>query len=160
MVTGVTPRPPDTEVAEQKAWDLKDVQAQAIIVPLLDKKQTNHVYTCGNAKEIWNKLESIHSDGSNLNKQHTLSKFFNYKVKNDFSVVEAYCEIEDLARSLNEMGIKMEEPTVVTKIVSSLPDERFHAFKKAWDSVAEDTQTMQNLLGRLRKEELEIDNNK
>jgi len=60
-----------------------------------------------------------------------------------------------LARCLNEMGIKMDETTVVTKIVSALPDEKFHAFKKAWDSVAETSQTMPILLGRLRKEELE-----
>jgi hypothetical protein len=101
------------------------------------------------------KLTAIHSDASSLNKQHTLSKFFNYKIKNEDSVVEAYNEIKELARCLNEMGIKMDDTTVVTKIVSSLPNEKYHAFKKAWDSVPDASQTMPTLMGRLRKEELE-----
>jgi hypothetical protein len=54
------------------------------------------------------------------------------------------------------MGIKMEEATVVTKIGSLLPEDELHAFKKAWDSVAEASQTMPILLSRLRKDELEI----
>jgi hypothetical protein len=145
-----------TKVAEIKAWESKDVHAQAIIVPLLDRKQSTHIYNCTTSKEMWDKLQGIHSDGSSLNKQHTLSKFFNYRISSAQSVVDAFSEVEDLARSLNEMGIKMEETTVVTKIVSSLPDEKFHAFKKAWDSVPEASQTMPALLGRLRKEELEF----
>jgi len=159
VVDGTAPRPDDTKAVEQKAWDLKDIQAQALIVPLLDKKETNHIYNCGSSHDIWKKLESIHSDVSSLNKQHTLAKFFNFKIGNNKPIIEAYSEIEELARCLNEMGIKMDETAVVTKIVSSLPDDKFHAFKKAWDSVAETSQTMPMLLGRLRKEELESKQN-
>ncbi|CAL8145066.1 unnamed protein product [Orchesella dallaii] len=54
------------------------------------------------------------------------------------------------------MGVTLDESMVVSKIVSSLNDERHGAFKKAWDSVAADNQTMANLHARLKKEELEI----
>src|SRR5882757_2492708 len=53
------------------------------------------------------------------------------------------------------MGVVTDPTTVVTKIVSSLPDSPYLAFKKAWDSVPEASQTMPMLLARLRKEELE-----
>jgi hypothetical protein len=69
--------------------------------------------------------------------------------------VEPFTEIEELSRCLNEMGVPMDETMVVTKIVSSLSDDKFHAFKKAWDSVPEASPTMPMLMGRLRKEELE-----
>jgi hypothetical protein len=154
VVDGSEVRPAAADAA--LAWDLKDIKAQAVMVPLLDKKNTNHIYNYNTSREMWLKLESIHSDGSNLNKQHTLSRFFNYRISSDQSVVDAFSEVEDLARTLNEMGIQMEDQTVVTKIVSSLPDDKFHAFKKAWDSVPEASQTMPALLGRLRKEELEF----
>jgi len=108
IVSGALARPGAADVADRKDWDLKDIQAQAIIVPLVDKKQTNHIYTCTTIHAIWTKLEPIHSDESSLNKQHTLSRFFNYQVGPNISVLDAYSEKEDLARCLNEMGIKME----------------------------------------------------
>jgi hypothetical protein len=155
VTSGAELRPAADKATERKAWDFKDVSAQAIMVPLLDKKQCSHIYNCSTAKELWDKLAAIHSDASSLNKQNTLSKFFNFKTKNEDSVVEAFTEIEELSRCLNEMGVPMGETMVVTKIVSSLPDDKFHAFKKAWDSVPEASQTMPMLMGRLRKEELE-----
>jgi hypothetical protein len=147
---------PHTDATLIQDWETKDVQAQAIIVPLLDKKQMSHIYTCSTSKGVWDKLKQINSDASNLNRQHTLSKFFNYKIGPNQSVVDAYVEIEDLARSLNEMGTPMDPAAVVTKIVSALPDSQFNAFKKAWDSVPELEQTLDRLLSRLRKEELEL----
>jgi len=77
-------------------------------------------------------------------------------MQTDQSTVTAYIEIEELFRNLNEMGVKMDTTTVVSKIVSSLPGEKYRAFRKAWDSVPEASQKMAGLLARLRKKELEI----
>jgi len=55
---------------------------------------------------------------------------------------------------LSEIGVKIDESTVVAKIVSALPDEDYSSFKSAWDSVADKEQTMNRLLARLKKEEL------
>lgn len=155
IVSGATPRPDLTKVNECKAWDQRDIEAQAIIVPLIDEKQTSHIEECTTSSEIWEKLKNINSDSSVLNKQHTLTKFYNYKTTTSQSAVDAYTEVERLARALKEMGLPVDESMVVTKIVSSLPNEKYLAFKKAWDSVAEASQSMEVLLSRLRKEELE-----
>lgn len=104
VVDGTTPKPAAAG-DDLKKWEKKDIEAQAIIVPLLDKKQTGHIYNCTTAHEMWEKLKAINSDSSTLNKQHTLSKFYNYKINGNQSAVEAFVEIEDLSRSLNEMGI-------------------------------------------------------
>jgi hypothetical protein len=154
VTSGAELRQPADKVTERKAWDFKDVAAHAILVPLLGKKQCSHIYNCSTAKELWDKLAAIHSDASNLNKQNTPSRFFNFKIKNGDSVVEAFTEIEELSRCLYEMDVPMDESMVVTKIVSSLPD-KLHAFKKAWDSVPEASPTILMLMERLSKEELE-----
>ena len=141
--------------AEQAAWDKKDVQAQAILVPTLDAINANHIRSCTTVKAMFHKLKSIHSDSSVLNKQHTLTAFLNFKMKPDLTLVQNYNEVEELSRSLNEMGVVIDEATTVTKIVSALPDDKYKSLKKAWDSVTPDSQTMVNLLARLRKEDLE-----
>src|SRR5882757_2870022 len=150
VVSGLTPRP-EIDFA---AWDKKDVQAMAVIVPTLDAGNTNHIFNCKTSKELFDKLKSIHSDASTLNKQQTLAKFLNYKFKEGESLVACYTDLEQLSRSLQEMGVAIDEVTTITKIVSALP-EKHKPFQKAWDSVPSDSQTMANLLSRLRKEELE-----
>jgi len=68
--------------------------------------------------------------------------------------LDAYVEMEQLAKSLNEMDVTIDDTIIITRIVSSLPDDKFLAFKKAWDSVPENHQAMEMLLARLKKEEL------
>ena len=157
IVSGTTPCP--AVAADKPAWEKKDVEAQAILVPTLGKTQTNHVYNCTTSKEIFDRLKDVNSDSSSLNKQHTLTSFLNYKIAKSQSVISAYMEVEQLARSLNEMNVAIDDQTVMTKIVSSLPEEKFNAFKQAWDSVPEATQSMPMLLSRLRKAELERKHN-
>jgi len=131
------------------------VQAQAILVPTLNASQTVHIYECKTASEIMKKLKDINSDASEINKQQTLMAFFNYKVGPEQNLIDAYTEMQGLWHSLKEIGVPMEESAVVTKIISSLPDSKYSAFKKAWDSVAEASQTMTVLLARFKKEELD-----
>ena len=106
------------------------------------------------AKGIFDKLAEVHYDASTLNKQQTLTRFYSYKTGVKQSPVQAFTEIQDLARSLNDMGIKMEEIAVVIEIVTSLPEGKYQAFKAAWDSVEKNSQTMSRLLARLKKLEL------
>jgi len=145
---------PTVEPDKIAAWVKVDVKAQALIVPSLNERQTSHVYNLNTSNEIWMKLKKINSDSSQLNNQHTLSKFFNYKITSDQSILDAYAEIEEISRSNNEMGVAMAESAVVTKIVSALNKEVHGSFKRTWDPVPDAEQTMDRLLSRLRKEEL------
>lgn len=150
-VSGALPRPAATASNDDKlAWEDKDYQAQAIIVPTLDPRNAIHVYNCATSKDIFDTLQLIHSDSSALNKQRTLNAFFNIKHKPGSKLVDTYLEVEKLARHLKELGVPMEPVAVVTKIVSSLPPQH-NEFKRAWDSVVPAQQTMP----RLRKEEID-----
>jgi hypothetical protein len=144
---------PGSDDAKIKKWKKKDVQARSIIVPTLDAAQTSHIYSCKTSKEMFDKLAAANSDSSSLNKQHTTTKFLNYQMKRDQSPVQAMMEIEDLVRSLAEMKVVLDESTVITKVVTALPDA-YDAFKTAWDSVPESSQSREMLMSRLKKEEL------
>jgi hypothetical protein len=52
VVSGAEDRPAADKAKERKAWDIKDINAQAMIVPLVDKKQTYHIYNCSISNEI------------------------------------------------------------------------------------------------------------
>lgn len=144
---------PESDAAKIRAWRKKDVQARSVIVPTLDAAQTSHIYSCKTSKEMFDKLAAANSDASSLNKQHTTTKFLNYQMRKDQSPVQAMMEIEDLVRSLAEMKVVLDESTVITKVVTALPDA-YDAFKTAWDSVPESSQTREMLMSRLKKEEL------
>ena len=137
-------------------WIEKDIQAMATIVTTVSPKQLNHIADLDSALKMWDKLRDLHSDASVYNKQLTQSKFFNYSIKRGQSVTDAFSEIEGLSRRLRDIGIVLDDSTVVAKIVSALPDEDFAAFKSAWDSVPDADQTLSRLLARLKKVELEL----
>ena len=153
VVDGTTVRDA-ADVAKQAEWDKLDTDAQAVLLLSLTSGQMDHVHHCQSAKEVFDKLTEIHSDTSALNKQQTLTRFYKYKCGVNQSPVNAYTEIQDLARILNDMGVPVDDLAVVTKIVSSLPEEKYQAFKAAWDSVDEASQSMSRLLSRLKKLEL------
>src|SRR6185503_2824730 len=132
-VNGDTPRP-TAEGAAQTTWDDTDIEAQALIASTLDEIQTHHVYNCETSKEMFDKLKDIHSDSSELNKQQTNLAFLKYQVKPDQTLVSAFHEVENLVRSMRDMGMVVDPVTVVTKMSEALPDSKYQAFKKAWDS--------------------------
>jgi hypothetical protein len=157
VVCGTTPCPAAIDVAEVTAWMKEDRYAKSIIIPSLGQQQIGHVFKCTYSKEIWDKLAEANSDCSILNRNHTLKAFLNYRMKTGQSSISAYMELQNMARSLNELKPgAIDEATTITQIVSILPDKHYFAFKKAWDSVPEETQSMPMLLARLRKEDLEL----
>src|SRR5580692_8099670 len=91
-----------TTTRKRAAWDKKDIEAQAILLPTLDKLQTVHIYELTTAKSIFDRLKEVNADSSTLNKQHTLASFLNFKVDLDQPPVKAYLEMEQLYRSLKE----------------------------------------------------------
>ena len=153
-VSGAKVRP-DSTGAEQTTWNEMDLEAQALLVSTLDEIQTNHVSNCTTAKEIFDRLKDIHSDASTLNQKYTLNAFYSFQVKPDQTLVLAYNEIQALSRSLKDMDIVINDRQAVMRLVTALPDEKYQAFKKAWHSVALESQAMRMLLSRLKQENLE-----
>src|SRR5271156_4842052 len=155
-VSGTIPKPDATAAAADiRAWEDKDYLAQAALVPTLDATNTRRIYSLETSKEMWEKLASIYSDSSVLNRQHLTTSFLNYKAKKNATPIEIYTDLEAMARHLNELGVVTDEAWTISRIVHALPDEQHYAFKKAWASVPTADQSMVHLLSRLRTEQLE-----
>lgn len=151
IVSGATVQP--AEVDNKKTWIKKDAEARAAILPTLSEVQTFHVYGCQTSKDMWDQLKSLNADTSDLNQTFTLTSYMTFKIEKDESIVDAYLKIQQLARSLKEMNVPISDAMTVTKIITALPDDPYHAFKKSWDSSPD--KSMNSLLARLQKEELE-----
>lgn len=59
---------------------------------------------------------------------------------------------EKLRPMLKQMGEKISDKFVITKVLMSLPDE-YKRFVSAWESAPDDKQTIDNLVARLLIEE-------
>lgn len=143
---------PEVAGVDQNKWLTDDLRAQAMIATSLDESTGALVYACETANEMWTKIERDHDDKSEFTKQILYGKFYNFKIEEDESLLEAYREVEDLVASLRDMGETISESSVVSKITTALPKSH-EAFQTAWDSVQSSEQTMAYLLQRLKKEE-------
>ena len=65
--------------------------------------------------------------------------------------------IELLVKQLKDVNEAISNSAVCSKVINSLPT-RFNAFRTAWDSVAIENQTFENLTARLLKEETRTGN--
>uniref|UniRef100_A0A6P7GNS8 Uncharacterized protein LOC114344651 n=1 Tax=Diabrotica virgifera virgifera TaxID=50390 RepID=A0A6P7GNS8_DIAVI len=78
--------------------------------------------------------------------------------KNGMTKIERHrAIIELLVRQLKDVKETISNSAVCSKVINSLPP-RFNAFRTAWDSVASNQQTFENLAARLLKEETRMNN--
>lgn len=141
--------------ADLKAWKKQDIEARSIIAGTVNRVQLNRIRNCTTAKAMFDSLVLANSDSSQVNQQHTLSKFLSFTMKKGQTSVQAMEELEEIALALDEMGIPQPEESIVTKLVTCLP-KKYAAFQTAWRSVAKSQQTRVNLLARLKSEEISM----
>lgn len=73
------------------------------------------------------------------------------------SIAEHISAVEMLVRQLRDVKENISSSAICSKVINSLPS-KFNAFRTAWDSVASDQQTLDNLTARLLKEETRMTN--
>lgn len=101
---------------------------------------------------MWDQLSSIHEQKSASNKLVLTQRFHEYRMSSSDSVVQHIAKVRNMARALSDLGENISEISIMAKILGSLPS-KYHALQTAWDSVATDSQTIDNLQERLIKEE-------
>lgn len=155
VVDGARTRPPDAEGANagrMKTWIKDNAKATAIIASAMEDEQVMSVLVCGTAKEMWDKLATMHEQKSAANVGALTQRFYSYKMSPTDSVIQHVSTVQNMARQLIDLGETVSEAAVIAKILSSLTT-RFSVFKTAWDSVDPERQTVANLLERLIRED-------
>lgn len=146
--------PPDATAAEKdKAdWKKKDAKAQRIIICTIDKTPTMHIINCNTAKEMIDKLKLIYERDTENQKYNLLQEFFNLKYDKNDNVSVHISKIENLSFRLNSIDQKIDDDMIMSKILSTLPDE-YRYFLAAWESSPKLEKTVTNLTARLLAEE-------
>lgn len=138
--------------AEVGKWIKDDRRAMMFLTQALCKNQLSLVVNCKSAKDIWDRLCSIH-EAKNKHSIHMLhTKFYQYRMDPKDDVATHITKVEGLARALKDMGEEPTQTAVMAQILNSLPSS-YRGFVSAWDSTPEKDQTMANLTARLLKEQ-------
>jgi hypothetical protein len=125
----------------------------------LAKAEFIKVMHLGTAKEMWDKLISSYEDNDKVKDaklQTYRVQFEQMKMKEDETIGKFFLRVEELVNAMKELGEKIEEPSLVQKILRSLPD-RFNPKVSAIEEL-NDLKTLEfyKLLGKLTAYEMRI----
>lgn len=159
----IKPEPPSGQDAKAlqafneqiAAWTKADNFAQKIIATTITDQQLLHIMNCGSAKEMWEKLLSVHEQRSDAS-VHMLQQQWYAMTKDPTDDIATHIsKLEDLAHRLRNMGEQIPNSLIITKILMTLPAHYNH-FVSAWESTHVDERTLPNLISRLSIEEMRL----
>ncbi|XP_023247713.1 uncharacterized protein LOC111643756 [Copidosoma floridanum] len=152
VVTGDRVKPEDLTTADGKAWVKEDAKAKFVMSSTMDQEQIDHVLTCTTAKEMWDRLVTIHEQNSATHKLLLIQRFHEYRMDSGDSVAAHVTKVTNMARQLKDLDEGVTEVMIIAKILAGLPT-KFRGFRSAWNSVDPTRQTVEYLQQRLLEEE-------
>lgn len=143
---------PETDEEKISLWKRLDAKAQGVIVVRLSSKALLHVQNCETAKDIWDKLNTVYEQKSDVSLHILQQKFFEVKYSETEDISTFISRIEGLVTQIKQSKGDISENMIITKIISSL-GEKFRYFVSAWDSVPAEKRNLSELTARLIIEE-------
>lgn len=139
-------------IPKTENWARKDASAQKVIVMTIDKKIVVHIMNCETAKEMWDKITAVYQRCDEQLKCNLLQEFFGYSYSKETDISTYISKLQNMASKLNVLEARVTDSMIVSKILTSLPEE-YKYFISAWESVAMQERTLENLTARLLMEE-------
>lgn len=99
------------------------MQKQNAFLPHRWSSHNWNIITCQTANEMWQRLSNIHEQRSAVNKSVLLSRFYEYRMGVNETVMQHVAKIENLARQLNDVGEVLSDVAINTKILMTLPEK-------------------------------------
>lgn len=134
------------------AYMKKEMNAQKVIGLSLAKEPVMHIMSCDSAKAMWDKLHSIYEQKSKCSIHFLQQKFYNFAKDPNDNLASHFSKLDEIVKQLNDMGEKISDTMLMTKILMTLPMNYSH-FHSAWESTSEAERTIENLRTRLMVEE-------
>lgn len=150
LVIGEILRPEEKKA--RKDWEKNDATAQRIIITTIDKQPLTHLLNCSTSFEMFEKLSSLYERDNQQRKYNLLQEFYSYGFKKGTDMATFICDLENLAYKLKSLKQDINETMIITKILSTLPEQYKH-FISAWESTSTEKQNLSNLTSRLVAEE-------
>lgn len=130
----------------------KDQTARSLLLMALDNKHVKLILNCKTSREIWERLCSIYERKSAATKLLLLKEFYDLQLGVSEKIHHYIARAEYVASQLEDIQVKIEPATLVSKIVSGLSNE-YISFITSSMATKDEDQTIDNLLPRLMAEE-------
>lgn len=125
----------ENEISE---WEKKDKQAKSLLLLSLDNKHVRLIIKCKTAREIWERLISVHEQRSAASKIVKQKEFFDLQMRSNEDIQDFISRAEYLYGILKDIGVTgIDESTLVNKIVSGLP-RKYMNFISNWGNESQD----------------------
>ena len=139
-------------VEDKEEWRKKDNLAKWIITTAVDMEHLSMIINCKTSAEMWERLVCIHEQVSAESMFMLIQQFVDYKFNKGDSVAAHVAKIEMMAQNLEDIGQKMSEEHIISKLITSLPSEYRHVLT-AWKSMPAEQKTRKTLIMRIFEEE-------
>lgn len=138
-----------------KDWNKRDVQAKMIISTSIGDQALSYIMSCETSKAMWDKLHAVYEQNTRMQLHLLQQKFFAYKKLDHHDMATHLAVIENMARSIRDLGEPIPDSMLITKMLITLPSSYNH-FHSAWESTIDENKTLQNLTNRLMMEEVRM----
>jgi hypothetical protein len=156
VVDGTIPKPTAANAQERDEWIKEDGHGIYYLSAAYDESILDLVYECTLSNAIWEKLKTIHDQRANDNIHDLQVKFYQCKFESSDIVASFISKVEVLKSQLTRLGDNsIKEANVVALVLGNLPNSFSH-FHSVWDSTPTEDRTLNNILIRLVREELHM----
>lgn len=101
---------------------------------------------------MWSKLKSVYEQKSETSVHFLQQKFFAFEKDTSESIATYVSKLQELSQQLADLGEKVSDKMLMTKILMSLPPSLNH-FHSAWQATEDSKKTLNELCARLMVEE-------
>ncbi|XP_054726684.1 uncharacterized protein LOC129236360 [Anastrepha obliqua] len=151
LVSGAVTKP-EADGEPRKQWIKDDANAQKILVVSMGEAPLMHIINCETAAAMFATLESVSEQKSDTSIHLLQQQFFQYVKSAEDSIAMHIAKLQKIARQLEDLGEKISENMLVTKILMTLPEQYNHFFA-AWEATKKKDRTLKMLTARLCMEE-------
>lgn len=137
---------------EDRKWDHDNKQAKMALLWSLEHEVVKLVISCDTARDIWNRLKSVHAQKSESCRMILYQEFYASSMEPGQRVSDYVAKVEFIAKKLRNSGASLNEETLISKVVTGLSQEYKH-FMTSWMGTPAAERTFNNLLPRLLAEE-------
>lgn len=153
IVTGVLALAEGMTEQAKAEWIRKDARAQKIIITSIEKQPLTHVLVCKTSQEMFQRICAMYERDTEQQKCILLQEFFNFSYQKGTDIATHVSKLENLAYRLKVLNADIDDSMLMSKILVTLPPEKYKHFACAWESTAQDQKTLSNLTSRLLSEE-------
>lgn len=134
--------------AEISKYAEDSLEVRSLLINALVANHVRLVMQLKTAKEIWERLISVHEQRSSANRITLQQEFFNIKMKKDERVADYIARVEHLHMQLRDIGVNtIDDQTLISTILAGLPNVYFNSISNRTSQTSA-IQTFTNLIAR------------